>query len=162
MIFLKLHQRVTKLFYWQAFLVSEKHAKMDKKRTKNVHFAHSMYVEFLEYTVKPLYNDHLRDPKFVAGVDRWLLFRVSFMILKLKTSKMWLLQASGRYLEVVVYSGLTVTTLRKKVSSKERNREQQLHKETVTYPGGRRGCLSTSLFQLIIFKFSNFVNITLN
>ncbi len=27
------------------------------------------------YTVKPVYNDHHRDPKFVAVVDRWLLFK---------------------------------------------------------------------------------------
>ncbi len=27
------------------------------------------------YTVKPVYNDHPRDPKIVAVVDRWSLFR---------------------------------------------------------------------------------------
>jgi hypothetical protein len=27
------------------------------------------------YTVKPVYNDHSRDPKFVAVVERWSLFR---------------------------------------------------------------------------------------
>ncbi len=26
------------------------------------------------YTVKPVYNDHPRDPKIVAAVDRWSLF----------------------------------------------------------------------------------------
>jgi hypothetical protein len=26
-------------------------------------------------TVKPVYNDHPRDPKIVAVVDRWSLFR---------------------------------------------------------------------------------------
>ncbi len=31
-------------------------------------------------TVKPVYNDHPRDPKFVAVADRWLLFRGSFML----------------------------------------------------------------------------------
>ncbi len=30
----------------------------------------------LKSTVKPLYNDHPRDPKFVTVVDRWSLFRV--------------------------------------------------------------------------------------
>ena len=33
-------------------------------------------------TVKPVYNDHPRDPKFVAVVDR--LFRGSFKLYKLK------------------------------------------------------------------------------
>ncbi len=28
------------------------------------------------YAVKPMYNDHPWDPKIVAVVDRWLLFRV--------------------------------------------------------------------------------------
>jgi hypothetical protein len=31
-------------------------------------------------TVKLVYNDHPRDPKLVAAVDRWLLFRGSFML----------------------------------------------------------------------------------
>ncbi len=30
--------------------------------------------ESITYTVKPVYNDHHRDPKIVAAVDRWLLF----------------------------------------------------------------------------------------
>ncbi len=42
--------------------------------------------EFHAYlsTVKLVYNDHLWDPKFVAVVDRWSLFRGSFMLWKLK------------------------------------------------------------------------------
>ncbi len=28
-------------------------------------------------TVKPVYNDHPWDPKIVAGVDKWFLFRGS-------------------------------------------------------------------------------------
>ena len=32
------------------------------------------------YTVKPVYNDHRRDPKFVVAVERWLLFRGSLML----------------------------------------------------------------------------------
>ncbi len=31
-------------------------------------------------TVKPVYNDHPRDHKFVAVVDRWPLFRGRFML----------------------------------------------------------------------------------
>ncbi len=31
-------------------------------------------------TVKPVYNNHPWDPKFVAVVDWWSLFRGSFMI----------------------------------------------------------------------------------
>ena len=31
-------------------------------------------------TVKPVYNDHPRNPKFVAVVDRWSLFRGSSML----------------------------------------------------------------------------------
>jgi hypothetical protein len=30
-------------------------------------------------TVKPEYNDHPRDPKIVADVDRWSLFRGFFV-----------------------------------------------------------------------------------
>jgi len=37
-----------------------------------------------EHTVKLVYNDHPWDPKFVAVVDRWSLFRGSFMLWKLK------------------------------------------------------------------------------
>ena len=33
-----------------------------------------------ECTVKPEYNDHPRDLKFVAVVDKWLLFRGTFML----------------------------------------------------------------------------------
>jgi len=33
-----------------------------------------------EYTVKPVYNDHPRETKFVAVVDRWSLFRGSFIL----------------------------------------------------------------------------------
>ena len=47
-----------------------------------------------------------RDPKFVVVVDRRLLFRGCFML-----QKFWSLQASGRYLEVAVNSGLTLLCL---------------------------------------------------
>ena len=40
--------------------------------------------QFFLNTVKPEYNDHPRDPKFEAVVDRWSLFRGSFMLQKLK------------------------------------------------------------------------------
>jgi hypothetical protein len=32
-------------------------------------------LSFLQSTVKPVSNDHPWDPKIVAVVDRWLLFR---------------------------------------------------------------------------------------
>jgi hypothetical protein len=48
--------------------------------------------------VKPVYNDHPRDPKFLAVVVRWSLFRGSFMLWKLKLGP----QNSGRCREVVV------------------------------------------------------------
>ena len=35
--------------------------------------------EFLS-TVKPVYNDHPWDPKMVAVVDRWSLFRGTFVL----------------------------------------------------------------------------------
>ena len=31
-------------------------------------------------TVKPVYNDHPRDPEFVAVVERWSLFNGSFIL----------------------------------------------------------------------------------
>ena len=60
-------------------------------------------------TVKLVYNDHLRDPKIVAVVVRWSLFRGH---LHSKNSK-WdpkMLVAGGCYSELVVNSGLTVFT----------------------------------------------------
>jgi hypothetical protein len=35
------------------------------------------------YTVKPVYNDHIRDPKFAAVVDRWSLFKDMIMFERL-------------------------------------------------------------------------------
>jgi len=32
------------------------------------------------YTVKLVYNDHPRDPEFLAVVDRWSLFRGNLML----------------------------------------------------------------------------------
>jgi len=43
-----------------------------------------IFIVILGCTVKPVYNDHPRDPKFVAVVDRWSLFRGSFVLQKLK------------------------------------------------------------------------------
>jgi hypothetical protein len=49
-------------------------------------------------TVKLVYNDHSRDTKFVAVVDRWSLFKISFMLLQgLKLG----IQNSGRWRQVV-------------------------------------------------------------
>ena len=59
---------------------------------------------FYSCIVKPVYNDHPRDPEFVAVVDRWPLFRGSFMLCKLKLG----LQNAVRCRQVVVSSGLTV------------------------------------------------------
>ncbi len=60
-------------------------------------------------TVKPVYNDHTRDPKIVAIVDRWSLFRGHFVTkYQIGTYKLLPLLTGGRYLEVVVNSGLTV------------------------------------------------------
>ncbi len=38
-------------------------------------------------TVKPVYNDHPREPKFVAVVDRWSFFRCSLILWKLKCNR---------------------------------------------------------------------------
>ena len=35
-------------------------------------------------TVKPVYNDNPQNPKFVAVVERWSLFRGSFMLYEVK------------------------------------------------------------------------------
>ncbi len=60
--------------------------------------------KFILHTVKPVANDHPWDPKIVGIVDCWSLFRVIFMIQTLKSGP----KNSGRYVEVVVSSGLTV------------------------------------------------------
>ena len=36
---------------------------------------------------KPVYNDHPPDPKFLAGVDRWSLFRGNLVLQKLYVIK---------------------------------------------------------------------------
>ncbi len=69
------------------------------------------------YTVKPVYNAHPWDPKILAVVDRWPLFR-GFSIkiaivfdlagLRLAVVGMWPLFRGGRYSEVAVNTGLTV------------------------------------------------------
>jgi hypothetical protein len=49
-------------------------------------------------TVKPVYNDHPWDPKMVAAVDRWLLFRGSvYLKIEIGPFKWWLLYAGGCY-----------------------------------------------------------------
>jgi len=54
------------------------------------------FVINFQSTVKPVYNDYPWNPKIVAVVDSWLLFRGR------------LYNKTGRYSEVVVSSGLTV------------------------------------------------------
>jgi len=61
-----------------------------------------------KYTVKPVYNDHPWDPKIVAVVDSWSLFRghlcCKSLIWDLKMEvviDMWSLLGGGRYWEVV-------------------------------------------------------------
>jgi len=56
-------------------------------------------------TVKPVYNDHPRDPKLVAVVDRWSLFRGSFIIWKLKSGP----RNSGCCRQVVVIRKWSLT-----------------------------------------------------
>jgi len=49
-------------------------------------------------TVKPVYNDHPRDPEFVVVVDRWSQSRDGFMLYNPKLG----LKYGGRYSEVIV------------------------------------------------------------
>ena len=58
------------------------------------------------YTVKPVYNDHPRDPEIVVIVERWSLFRGQLCDKNIKPGP----QKGGCYLKVVVNSGLTVLT----------------------------------------------------
>ena len=51
-------------------------------------------------TVKPVYNDYLRDPKMVVDVDRWSLFK-GHLLIKFKMVDVvarWSLFGDGRYL----------------------------------------------------------------
>ncbi len=43
----------------------------------HAHFQNTQILH-IESTVKPVYKDHPRDPKFVAVVDKWSLFRGRF------------------------------------------------------------------------------------
>ncbi len=70
-----------------------------------VNFLKSNIVEESLYTVKPVYNDHPRDPKFVAVVDRWSLFRGRFMLWSLKLG----LQNGGRCRQVVAIRRWSLT-----------------------------------------------------
>jgi hypothetical protein len=78
-----------------------KQSQTEKLFTSNSHWRMRMISE----TVIPVYNDHPRDPKFVAVVDRWLLFRGSFMLYKMKTGP----QNGGRYRQVVVIRRWSLT-----------------------------------------------------
>ncbi len=55
-------------------------------------------------TVKPMYNDHLQDTKYMDVVCRWSLFTSSFLKKKFKIGP----QNGGQWRQVVVNSGLTV------------------------------------------------------
>ncbi len=73
-------------------------------RTEKVRiFVCSLRIRFNHDTVKPEYNDHLRDPKFVTVVDRWSLFIGSLRLLKWNMGR----HNSGRCRQVVDSSGLT-------------------------------------------------------
>ncbi len=56
-------------------------------------------------TVKPVYNGHPRDPKFVAVDDTWSLFGGRFLSLRLKFG----LQNGGRCRQVVVIRRWSLT-----------------------------------------------------
>ncbi len=65
---------------------------------------------FAKIFLGAVYNDHPWDPKIVAVVDKWSLFRGHLHNkFGTGTSKLWSLLTGGHYLEVVVSSGLTVT-----------------------------------------------------
>ena len=55
-------------------------------------------MNFKVITVKAVYNDHPRDPKFVTVIDRWLLFRGGFMLWKLKMGT----KNRGHYRQAVI------------------------------------------------------------
>ena len=63
---------------------------------------------FLKYQKVQSNNGNLWDPKIVAVVDRWSLFRGDLMEIQNWPTKWWSLQAGGRYSEVEVKPGLTV------------------------------------------------------
>ncbi len=48
-------------------------------KTKGIHFSRYSFANLVT-TVKPVYNDHSRDPEFMAVVDRWSLFKGNFML----------------------------------------------------------------------------------
>ena len=59
-------------------------------------------------TVNPVYNDHPREePKFVAVVDRWLLFRCSLILLELEIGT----QNVGRCRQVVAFRTWLLTKI---------------------------------------------------
>ena len=63
---------------------------------------------FLKYLKVQSNNDNPWDPKIVAVVDRWSLFRGDLMEIQNWPTKWWSLQAGGGYSEMEVNSGWTV------------------------------------------------------
>jgi len=56
-----------------------------------------------EIIVKPVYNDHLRDPEFEAVVERWSLFRgitIRYKKADMRTQKWWSLHAGLNFTNI--------------------------------------------------------------
>jgi hypothetical protein len=55
---------------------------LDTRKKKQIIMQNSLIKQSFQIssTVKPVYNDHLQDSKIVVIVDRWSLFRGSFML----------------------------------------------------------------------------------
>ncbi len=81
-----------------------KHSRISKNRySKTVTLLVSLSLTILR-TIKPVYNDHHRDPKIVVIADRWPLLGAHLCNKKLQMEP----KNGGRYKQVVVSSGLTV------------------------------------------------------
>ena len=93
------------------------------KYTIRKFFKHFIIIKLcnMSYTVKPVYNDYPWNPKIVAVVERWSLFRGSFLLSKLK---MWP-QNGGRYRQVVAIWRWSLAQVRlchcRKPSSRDNN-----------------------------------------
>ncbi len=85
-----------KLTYYLTFLLIPQNCLSDKTLSHELQDSHVGLSP--AGTVKPVYNDRPRDPKFVAVVDRWSLFRGRFMP---QRPKLWL--HNGGFLLVTIW-----------------------------------------------------------
>ncbi len=65
-----------------------------------INYRKNQYSKIFQWTIKSVYNDHTRDQKFVADVDKWFFFQryLYFIAIESVTVDRWLLPQVWQYL----------------------------------------------------------------